>query len=320
MAGSASANDANSSHFYDRLSHPHIPVQTRAQQRGKTGRIKISGSFCKPKKQHSRLLQLLARPHRSPLAFYFVCVVPRANAAPIPGGPADKVHGILEYMDEIWQVALILTPYMVVLWGLVSVVKTLVQSPKTGRPLISGASALGTSFAWWAVRCTEDMPTKTEAIYLTVFAAFWANFVAYSCRPVEHKIEYVLGIAFGGGMFTLLVSALAFIAGQKANGPDAAAVFFSRTYDICPGGLFLSSLGMHLWRGHSDHPSAPKSRDDARYSTKVELGEVGAGHRPDVASSGRDTGDVPSWANESYQRSRLVIQGEGDPHGVWRLE
>lgn len=320
MTELALANGGSSSHARGPLNYHRMPVATRAQRRGKTPRIKDCGQYDTLKEQRSRALQLLAKPHWSPLAFYFICAAPPVNAAPLPGGPADKVSRILDYIDEIWQIALILTPYMVVLWGLGSVVKTLVQSPKPGRPLVSGASAFGSAFAWWVVRCTEDMPTKTEALYLAVFAAFWANFVAYSCRPLEHKVEYVLGIVLGGGMLTLLVSALAFIAGQKADGPDATTVFFSRTYDICPGGLILSSLGMHLWRGNSDHPAISDPPENARYSTRLELGDIGAGHHPNVASSGRETGDIPAWANESYQRGRLAVQGEGDPHGIWRLE
>ena len=240
-----------------------------ASPRSRTLKNGHSERYVKLKWQLSLLLQLLARSFWSFSALSFISAVPFADAAPLPGGPADKVHSVLAYVHELWQAGLILTPYLVVLVGVFFVVRTLVKPPRPGRPLISGTIAFGSAFAWWVVRCTEHMPSTTEAIYLTTFAASWTNFVAYSCRPLEHKMEYVLSMVIGGGIIALLISALAFIAGQNADGPGATTVFFSRTYDISPGVLFLCSLCMHLWRGPRDHPSGTKPQDHTGHSTGV---------------------------------------------------
>jgi hypothetical protein len=239
------------------------------------------------KLQHARLPQLV-RPGRSFLIFSFICKTRYTKAAPIPSGPSDKIKEFMVYWTvELSLIAFILTPYVAIIWGFIAFWITVCHSPESGTPWISGSVPFGASFAWWIVRWNGDMPTECEAFFLSIFAAFWCNYVTYCCRPMRSKRWYLLSIIGWGILATSVISAFALITGPKFQDANPATVWLNQAYDIGPGMLAISSLAMYLFRGDRGCSTSSTPQREVGHSTRtgIELSRPEAGPTSRVGTS-----------------------------------
>lgn len=180
--------------------------------------------------------------------------IPSAGAVPIETGPPDDLHASLA---TAWEDALLVAPFVIVLLSIVRLLYIIYNHSRPLRhPIVSGALAMHAAFAWWVLRSLEPEAAAKKAIVLTVFVAFWTDFLADSCRMVEERTQYLLTIVFAGGAVNLLFTALSFISSTQAESSYGLAGYLRQTVDNGPFWYSFTAVMIYVLnrcRGPSDH-------------------------------------------------------------------